>query len=170
MGDLEVEHVDGEDVRLRAFEISQGPGAGAAEENWLRAEQELRVVHGYDTVDRDLERLGLTVSRLPVEAAIHGLRIALKRARYAAELAAPQGQAGRRFLADAKVLQDLLGEHQDAVIAERRLRAATVVDARTAAAFVAGRIAERQRTRRARVTERLPAVWKRLRKSGTRLG
>jgi len=397
LGDLEVEHMDGEDVRLRAFEISQGPAAGAAEENWLRAEQELRVVHEYDTVDRDLERLGMTVSRLPVEAgavwrlclprgeqveawepgngglappaeiarllegvvagkplvpappsssdpgamrlremietqrrallthdpgarlghdsenlhqhrvaarrtraflraargyvdpvwrrtlagalgalgevtgplrdldvllehvqgelrgledhdragadtlvanleldretarrrlrdalngdayrvllvrlrlpprlasgvevvpleriarqefrrlvkavdrlgkhpdenAIHGLRIALKRARYAAELAAPEGEASRRFLADAKILQDLLGEHQDAVIAEQRLRAATVVDTQTAAAFVAGRIAERQRARRARVTERLPAAWKRLRKSGTRLG
>ncbi len=105
----------------------------------------------------------------PSEAAIHKLRIKLKRARYAAELSAPTGDVGRRFLADAKTLQDLLGEHQDAVVAEERLRATTVADAQTAAAFVAGRLAERQRTRRARVKERLPAAWKRLRKSGTRL-
>lgn len=392
-----VEHRDGQAVRLRAFEISEQPGAGTAEENWLRAERELRVVHGYDTLDRDLERLGMTVSRLPCEAgvmwrlslprgeqleawepgngglappaeiaclldgviagkplvpapplssdpgamrlremieaqrqallshdpgarlgrdpenlhqhrvaarrtraflraagahldpewrrslsgglgalgevtgplrdldvllehvadelhgldeadregadtlvagleldreiarrhlreafdgnayrvllvrlrlpprlapgvervpleqiarkefrrlsktvdrlgkhpgeaAIHGLRIALKRARYAAELAAPEGRTGQRFLADARILQDLLGEHQDAVVAEQHLRAATVADTRTAAAFVAGRLAERQRARRDRVRERLPAAWRRLRKSGARLG
>jgi len=104
----------------------------------------------------------------PDETAIHGLRIALKRARYAAELAAPSGAAGGRFLADAKVLQDVLGEHQDAAAAEQRLRAATVVDAPTAAAFVAGRIADRQAARRTRVRQRIPSAWKRLRKSGAR--
>lgn len=35
-----------------------------------------------------------------------------------------------RFLAKAKALQDLLGEHQDSAVAEQRLRAATVVDSR----------------------------------------
>jgi CHAD domain-containing protein len=396
LGEFEVDQVDGDAVRARAFEISQGPEAATPEANWLRAEQELRVVHEYDTVDRDLEQLGITVSRLPAEAgavwrlclprgerveawepgnaglappaeiaqlldgviadkplvpsppvssdpgarrlremievqrrallahdpgvrlsrdaenlhqhrvaarrtraflraarayvdpawrrslanalgelgevsgpvrdldvliehvrdelrhldepdpsgadkllahleldretarrklldaldgdtyralllrlrrpprlaqgievvplgriarkefrrlvravdrlgkhpdaaAIHGLRIALKRARYAAELAVPAGKAGRRFVADAKILQDLLGEHQDAAIAEQRLRASTVVDTDTAAAFVAGRLVERQRARRARVTERLPAAWKRLRESGARI-
>jgi hypothetical protein len=50
------------------------------------------------------------------------------------------------------------------------LRSATVVDEQTSAAFVAGRIAERQVARRARVTAQLPAAWRRLRKSGARLG
>jgi CHAD domain-containing protein len=121
----------------------------------------------------EFRRLVKAVDRLgkhPDEAAIHRLRIALKRARYAAELSAPKGKTGRRFLADARTLQNLLGEHQDAVVAEERLRSAAVVDLRTAAAFVAGRIAERQRARRARVTEQLPAAWKRLRRSGSRLG
>jgi CHAD domain-containing protein len=106
----------------------------------------------------------------PDDARLHKLRIALKRARYAAELAEIPGSAGRRFLADAKALQTLLGEHQDAAVAERHLRSSTVVDGPTAAAFVAGRIAERQHARRSRIRERLPAAWKRLRKSGTRLG
>ena len=106
----------------------------------------------------------------PDEAAIHGLRIRLKRARYAAELAAADGKARSRFLADARVLQDLLGEHQDAAVAEQQLREATVHDEETAVAFRAGRLGERQRTRRERVRERLPAAWKRLRKSGARLG
>jgi CHAD domain-containing protein len=121
---------------------------------------------------KEFRRLAKLVQRLgkrPDEEAIHRLRIAIKRARYAAELAAPKGGVRKRFLADARVLQDLLGDHQDAVVAERRLRGAAVDDVRTAAAFAAGRIAERQRARRARVHERLPAAWKRLRKSGSRL-
>ncbi len=31
-----------EDVARRAYEISQGEGAGSPEENWARAERELR--------------------------------------------------------------------------------------------------------------------------------
>jgi CHAD domain-containing protein len=121
---------------------------------------------------REFRRLAKLVDRLgkrPDERGMHRLRIALKRSRYAAELVAPKGGGRKRFLADAQVLQELLGEHQDAVVAEQRLRKATVEDVRTAAAFAAGRIAERQRARRERVQERLPAAWKRLRKSGARL-
>ncbi|MGH2934903.1 MAG: CHAD domain-containing protein [Gaiellaceae bacterium] len=137
-----------------------------------------RLADGVDAVPLDriarkeFRRLVDAVDRLgkhPEQEAIHQLRIALKRARYAAELAAPDGAATRRFLADARKLQDLLGEHQDAVVAEERLRALVVADARTAAAFVAGRIAERQRARRGQVQRRLPAAWKRLRKSGAHL-
>jgi CHAD domain-containing protein len=113
-----------------------------------------------------IERLG----KHPSDAALHGLRIRLKRARYAAELSGRKGAAGRRFLADARTLQTLLGDHQDAVVAEAELRAVTVGSAEAASAFVAGRLAERQRARRERATERLPAAWKRLRKSARRLG
>ncbi len=121
---------------------------------------------------KEFRQLVKAVDRLgdePDESEIHALRIRLKRVRYAAELAAPDRKALRRFLADAKTLQDLLGVHQDAAVAEGRLRAATVSDAASAAAFAAGRIAERQRTRREGVRERLPVAWRRLRKSGTRL-
>ena len=31
-----------EQIAIRAYEISQGPGAGSPDENWLRAERELR--------------------------------------------------------------------------------------------------------------------------------
>jgi CHAD domain-containing protein len=112
---------------------------------------------------RGVDRLG----KRPDDASIHRLRIALKRARYAAELAAPEGKRRRRFLADAKTLQDLLGEHQDAAVAEDRLREAAVAGASAGAAFVAGRLAERQRQRRRRVKALLPDAWQRLRKSGS---
>jgi CHAD domain-containing protein len=114
---------------------------------------------------RGVDRLG----KRPDDASIHRLRIALKRARYAAELAAPEGKRRRRFLADAKTLQDLLGEHQDAAVAEERLREATVAGTSTGAAFVAGRLAERQRQRRRRVKALLPDAWQRLRKTGSGL-
>ena len=121
---------------------------------------------------RQFRRLAKAVDRLgkhPDPAALHRLRIKLKRARYAAELFAPGGRVGERFLADAKMLQDLLGEHQDAVVAEQHLRATAVHDSHTAAAFVAGRLSERQRNRREQVAERLPRAWKRLRSSGAAL-
>ena len=116
---------------------------------------------------KEFRRLVKAVDRLgkhPDDVALHRLRIELKRARYAAELSAPGGKAGERFLADSKALQSLLGEHQDAVVAEERLRA-SVAEIESAGAFVAGRLAERQRARRDRVTERLPAAWKRLRRA-----
>ena len=121
---------------------------------------------------REFSRLVTALDGLgkrPNEAALHGLRILLKRVRYAAELAAPNDKARKRFLADARALQDLLGEHQDAVIAEQQLRTTAVTDETTAVAFLAGRLAERQRARRARVGKRLPAAWKRLHASGSRL-
>jgi CHAD domain-containing protein len=121
---------------------------------------------------REFRRLARTLDRLgkhPDDVAVHGLRIALKHARYAAELYAPEGKAGRALLEAAKTLQLLLGEHQDAVVAESLLRSSTVVDARTGAAFVAGRMAERQVVRRERVKAQLPGAWRRLRKRGGRL-
>jgi CHAD domain-containing protein len=90
-----------------------------------------RSAEGVDTVPVEslakkvflrLAKLVARLGKLPDEEAIHRLRIALKRTRYAAELAAPRGRHRKRFLADARVLQNLLGEHQDAVVAERALR------------------------------------------------
>ena len=119
---------------------------------------------------RGLERAVARLGSHPDDAALHRLRIVVKRARYAAELSAPGGKARRRFLADATMLQNLLGAHQDALVAEAHLRRTTVVDPTTAAAFAAGRLAERRAIRRARTTHELHAVWKRVRRSGARLG
>ena len=118
---------------------------------------------------RGLAKAVKGLGKTPEDAQMHGLRITLKRARYAAELTAPAGKAGQAFLEAAKALQFLLGEHQDAVVAESLLRSTTVVDQSTAAAFVAGRIAERQVARRAWLKEQMPAAWRRLRKRGAHL-
>ena len=57
------------------------------------------------------------------DAALHEVRKTAKKARYAAELAEPvAGKRAARFVKQAKAFQDVVGEHQDAVVAEERLR------------------------------------------------
>jgi CHAD domain-containing protein len=115
-------------------------------------------------------KLGQAVDLLdpnPSEEALHAVRIRGKRARYAAELAeASVGKRAGRFLRRAKAFQDLLGDHQDAHVAETRLRAfvAGVRDVR--AAFATGRLVERQRARRAAARAAFPDAWRRLAKAG----
>ena len=77
---------------------------------------------------REFRRLRRAVKELgpaPVDDALHDVRIHAKRARYAAELARPAlGKRAVPFLEAAKELQDVLGTHQDAVVAEQVLRRA----------------------------------------------
>ena len=156
--------LDGDDYRLLLARLRLPP----------------RLAVGVDAVrlervaQKEFRKLSKAVRRLgkrPEDGAVHALRIQLKRTRYAAELAPPGSGAARRrrFLEHARTVQDLLGEYQDAAVAEQHLRSAAVFDEVTAAAFVAGRLAERQVARRARVTEALPGAWRRLRRSGKRL-
>lgn len=84
----------------------------------------------------------------PLDEVLHDLRIRGKKLRYAAELAAPAGgRRVRRLVKATKRLQDVLGEHQDACVAERRVRGLVGADAEEA--FVAGRLVERERGRQA---------------------
>jgi len=87
--------------------------------------------------------------RDPDDDELHRVRIKAKRARYAAEL------AGAERVVDAlKKVQDVIGEHQDAVVAEARLR--TLARAKTAIA--AGRLIELERARRHAMRARAPEV------------
>ncbi len=89
---------------------------------------------------------------------LHEARIKVKRARYAAELLGDSG-----YVKAAKVLQDVLGEHQDAVVAEERLRA--LAAKQPAWATAAGRLIERERQRAAQGRAEWGAAWKRLAKT-----
>jgi CHAD domain-containing protein len=113
-----------------------------------------------------LRREVAALGQSPTDEALHQVRIRGKRARYAAELAEPVvGKPATKFVKAAKRFQDVVGEHQDAVVAERRIRAfAQSADA----AFGAGRLVERERARRARMRAAFPAVWKRLERRGRR--
>jgi CHAD domain-containing protein len=95
------------------------------------------------------------VSRTSSDADLHLLRLAAKRARYAAELAQSSvGKDARRLAARAADLQGLLGDHQDTVVAEQRL-IELAPQGSPAAAFVAGRLLERACARRSAKRARL---------------
>ena len=92
---------------------------------------------------------------------LHAARIRAKRARYAAELAAPElGEAGAQFVDAAKTLQDVLGEHQDSVVAEAWILGHVAPNPESAAAAVL--LVEQQRERRRKARKGWPKAWKRL--------
>jgi CHAD domain-containing protein len=78
----------------------------------------------------------------PAEDELHQARIRAKRVRYAAEAVAPVvGRRARAVARAAAGLQDVLGEHQDAVVAERWLRAWGQRCRSVPGAFAAGELA-----------------------------
>ena len=115
-----------------------------------------------ELTDKASAKLRKAVRKLPEEPAneeLHAVRKKGKRARYAAEL------AGRdKLVKRAKKLQDVLGEHQDAVVAAERLRelAATAAPEQ---AIVAGRLVEREEKRRNSARADWPKAWRKLRKT-----
>ncbi len=101
----------------------------------------------------------------PSDDALHATRLRVKRARYAAELAGSElGAKGRRFIESAKVLQSLLGEHQDAAVAETRVRAWAATSSEGCVA--AGRLVAVQRERKLRVRSSWQPFWEALRVAG----
>jgi CHAD domain-containing protein len=106
-------------------------------------------------------------SRGATDAELHDARIRTKRARYAAEFAEPAlGDPGKKFVSAAKDLQDVLGEHQDAVVAEERIRALAGRTEDPEARFAAGRLVERQRARRAAARAEVQDAWERVERLG----
>ena len=93
---------------------------------------------------------------------LHAFRIDVKRLRYATELAAHElGRKPAKRVDDAaKRLQDVLGEHQDAVVAEDRIRAWVADD--PAGGLAAGRLVERARQRRAEARATWRRAWRHL--------
>jgi CHAD domain-containing protein len=102
----------------------------------------------------------------PSNDELHRARKLGKRARYAAELAAPiSADKTAKFVKRAKAFQDVTGEHQDAAVAEDKLRELTA-DADAAGAFAAGRLVERERERRSVARSKMPRAWKDLERAG----
>ena len=125
-----------------------------------------------DIAAREFRKLRKAVRALPPDPpddALHAVRIRGKRARYAGELAqGVVGKPAKRFVQDARVFQDVVGEHQDAVVAEERIRGLLDDAAAPEAYLVAGRLVERERERRRRARAEFPEAWARLERSGKR--
>ena len=111
------------------------------------------------------DRLSRAVAKLNGDAAdeeLHQVRIAAKRARYAAEaVVRVVGRPAERFAEAVADLQTALGDYNDAVASADWLRgAAGDMDAPTA--FVAGTLSQHQRTLARKSRRRWPKAWKQL--------
>jgi CHAD domain-containing protein len=116
---------------------------------------------------RQLRKAVRALGPEPSDDELHEIRIHGKRARYAAELAEPVvGKPATKFIQEAKAFQDVLGEHQDAAVAEARMRGMLLELGGAATAFSAGRLVERQRDRRLDARDAFPAAWKALQRRG----
>jgi CHAD domain-containing protein len=143
---------------VRVEELADAPPLGSSDvpvEEIARAEfKKLRAAAG-------------SVDAHATDDELHRIRVRAKRARYAAEMAEPAvGKRARRFITNAKRLQDVAGELQDAVVAEERLRTVGERIVQPGAAFAAGRLVERARGRRAAAREAFPKAWSKVEKSG----
>jgi len=110
---------------------------------------------------RRLENEVRSLSEPPADEGVHIVRILAKRCRYAAEACAPSlGTQTRELAAAARELQDVLGELNDAVVAERWLSDwATHTDS-AEAAFAAGELAALERAAAQRARSDWPKAWK----------
>jgi CHAD domain-containing protein len=187
--DAEAETIGGDDLRaFRRLRTGLAADREASRESLLEAMGSERYFALLDTLEgaesapladdgpalaeiaeRAFERLRKAVKALPKRPSdeqLHRVRIQTKRSRYAAELAEPAlKKAGKRLVGRAKTLQDVIGEHQDARVAEERIRGLAVQgDGRTGIA--AGRLVERQRRRKRAARRAYPRAWRRLDKAG----
>ena len=117
-------------------------------------------------VRRPLRTLAKQVSELgvrPADEELHDIRLRTKRARYAAEAVAPVlGKQARTVAKAAAELQEVLGEHQDAVVAEQWLREWMRGSRSVAGAFAAGELAGLERAAAEQARARWRKAWKRL--------
>jgi CHAD domain-containing protein len=125
-----------------------------------------------DLVREEARKLRRAVERAgndPADEVLHALRIRGKRVRYAGEFVepglrdTPTGNAVKRLLVATTELQDVLGDHQDACVAEQRIR--ELLDGLSTdpgAVFVAGRLVERERERAEQKRWEWRATWSRV--------
>jgi len=121
-----------------------------------------------DVAATEWKRLRKAVQKLPGRPSVdelHTVRIKVKRARFAAELArAAAGERGKRFIHQAKKLQDILGDLQDAVVIEQYLHDA--IDHTKPALALGKDLVKRQRKRRKKARAAFFEEWPKLKRRG----
>ncbi|MDX6440093.1 MAG: hypothetical protein QOF45_2676 [Gaiellaceae bacterium] len=116
----------------------------------------LKEIHAAE--HRRLRQAVQTLDDASPDEELHAARMKVKRARYAAELSGSGG-----YVKAAKALQDVLGQHQDAVVASERLR--DLAKRMPDTALAAGRLVEREYARGARGRDEWRSAWKQLAKT-----
>ncbi|MGW7566074.1 CYTH and CHAD domain-containing protein [Streptomyces tendae] len=178
-------------ARLRAWEVSRGVDVRSRTRQALDAPRYLRLLDALDAlvdgpplrakaaakpartmaraVLKEYGRLAGRMERalaLPAgptrETELHEARKAAKKLRYAAEVARPAlGKPVARLGKHAKAVQQLLGEHQDAVVAQATLRElAVAAHAAGESAFTWGVLHGRERAVAEARQQALPEVWR----------
>ncbi len=113
------------------------------------------------------KRLRQQIRRLPpqpTDADLHEARKRAKHARYALEAMAPLlDKSARRAAKRLAELQDVLGDHQDAVIAAEWLDRNATAIGDVATAFVCGALAQSFATDRRALRDKWPPIWEQAR-------
>jgi CHAD domain-containing protein len=138
----------------RLVDAARAPALAGATE--VPAEALARVMEG------PWKKLRRAVERLDDEATdgdLHAARIRAKRARYAAEAVQPAFRRANAFVRSVTELQDVLGEHQDAVVLEAWLRD-SAASAAPRQSFVAGELAAAERRARDAARAAWPRAWR----------
>ncbi len=112
---------------------------------------------------RKLEKAVKALADPPPDDDLHSVRILAKRCRYAAEAVAPAvGKRARAFGRAAAELQQVLGDHNDAVVAEGWLRDWATASRSPAAIFAAGELAGFERAAAEATRAHWRKAWKQL--------
>lgn len=116
---------------------------------------------------RKLHRAVNALGEAPSDHDLHRARIKAKQLRYAAEMATPViGHSADRLARSAQKVQNVLGDHNDAVDAEAWLRRAAA--AKPSVALAAGQAIAGERGHRASTRQAWPEVWNRLSRTSRR--
>lgn len=112
---------------------------------------------------RAVLRAGRDIDADAPDAALHRLRVRVKRLRYACETLSGLRENGLAPVIERlRALQDVLGEHQDAVTQMRWLRERALAGGLPpATVFAMGAVAEALRRRAARLRRRFSRAWRR---------
>ena len=128
--------------------------------------------HAPDLTNRSWKKLRRTVQALPDNPSddqLHAVRKRAKHLRYAVEAVEPvTGAKTNRLARRATQLQDVLGEHHDAVVAAQWL-ADTAIPSDTDDAFVAGELAATFRAEADTMRRHWRKAWKRTRRAHANL-
>jgi CHAD domain-containing protein len=117
---------------------------------------------------RSLTKEVKAITDPPLDDELHGIRIRTKRVRYAAEAVAPAlGKRARAFASDAAELQEVLGDFNDAVVAESRLREWSTRARSREAIFAAGELAGLERAAADGARAGWRKAWKQLASRGS---
>jgi len=141
-----------------------GPAAGRPAEDGIPGD----VARTYRRTARRAKRAKRAPEGHARNVALHAMRRAAKRARYAAETASPvYGRQARRFASRMKQVQSTLGTHQDAVIARDMIREIGVrAHLEGENAFSYGLLNERETTAARESARRGWKKWKRASRPG----